>query len=413
MKRFPVEWLCVAMVAAMWLGYATLGPLATRTVSDHFGATILRATQGNLADAHAFVGTCAREAVLLLSVALLAVIVYRLLCRLCLGPASNKTGAWVFLTVMGFVLFNVWLAVAMHTTLFWCLMWQGEETNNLTRFRLKAAMLRDYAAERKAVILGSSQARAQLDERLLNELLEPMLHTAELHFPGSHAYDITLVNRKIASTCPQVLICYVSEMNFYEGAASEVIPVFFGFEDLKDCQTLPVIANLPFDGMAYGLLGDVLPAFALRDVISQRLLGTGVALIRARTHERETQRDVKATRRQKAKTYRLDKAAKFQKQAFTAFAVRCEKQNQQLIILAGQLNPSVSRYLDPTIRADMLSFLRHLRDQHPNLVLLDDLPLQMESDYTDLTHVNATKQAEFTRYFAEQLRSKILAPETN
>jgi hypothetical protein len=413
MKRSPAEWLCVAVVAAMWLGYVTLGPLATRSVSVHFGAAILQATQGNLADAQAFVGTCACEALLLLSVALLAVIVYRLLSRHCLGPASNKTGAWAFLTVIGFVLFNVWLAVATHTTLFWCLMWQGEETNNLTRFRLKAAMLRDYPSDRKAVILGSSQARAQLDEGLLNKLLEPTLHTAELHFPGSHAYDIAMVNRKIASLRLQVLICYVSELNFYEGAVSEVIPVFFGFEDLKDCRTLPVIANLPFEGMAYGLLGDLLPAFALRDVISQRLLGGGVALIRARTHERETQRDVEVTRRQKAKTYQFNKAAEFQKQAFTAFAVQCEKQNQQLIILAGQLNPSVARYLDPGLRTDMLSFLRHLRDQHPNLVLLDDLPVQLESDYSDLTHIKAVKQAEFTRYLAEQLKSKILAPATN
>jgi hypothetical protein len=91
----------------------------------------------------------------------------------------------------------------------------------------------------------------------------------------------------------------------------------------------------------------------------------------------------------------------------------CEKRKQTLVILAGQLNPTLSRQLTPEMRAEFLSNLRRLRDQHANIVLFDDLPAQDDSDYDDLTHVNKTKQQEFTRFVAGQLKGKILAPPAN
>src|SRR5262249_17422673 len=150
-----------------------------------------------------------------------------------------------------FVLVNIWLALAMHTTAFWCLFWQGPRTDNLVRFRLKAELLRAHPSPRKAVILGNSQARAQLDEELLNQLLDPLLHPAELPFPGASGYDFLLVNREVEATKPQVLICYVSELTFYAGSDSVVAPVFFGMADVGESLNLRVTSHVRLRQLAY------------------------------------------------------------------------------------------------------------------------------------------------------------------
>ena len=75
------------------------------------------------------------------------------------------------------------------------------------------------------------------------------------------------------------------------------------------------------------------------------------------------------------------------------------------------MNPVLARAIEPSLRADMLAFLRGQAAQDTNIVLLDeaDLPPQTEKDYDDLTHVNQAAQMRFSEFIAGVLE-KLMHP---
>jgi len=109
------------------------------------------------------------------------------------------------------------------------------------------------------------------------------------------------------------------------------------------------------------------------------------------------------------KQFHLSAQSEFQKQMFLRFAEDCSRRKQTLIILTGQLNPLIGSRIDPVVREDMLAFLRSLRQEFSRVVLIDDCPPQLESDYDDLTHVNRQRQKEFTEFVGKRLR--VILPE--
>ena len=70
------------------------------------------------------------------------------------------------------------------------------------------------------------------------------------------------------------------------------------------------------------------------------------------------------------------------------------------MICLGQANPMFDRAVDPAVHRDMLAFLREEARKDSNIVLLEpsDLPLQKESDYDDVMHVNAETRQRFSEY---------------
>lgn len=397
-------------IGALWLGYALLGGWVSCRLATRFGSAIMNATMGNATSAAGFVQNRLWEATWLLTAGLLAILLQSLLANILLNPTSRRNARWVFHSATSFILVNAWLAVACQTMLGWSPWWQGKmNTHNLTRFQIKYRLLRECTAPLKATILGNSQARAQLDEQLLNELLEPDLHTAELHFPGSYAYDILIIHRGLDSLTAGVIVCYVSEMTFYSGSSSDIPPLFFEFRDLPDLKRLDGFKYIERRKLGYGLLSEVFPAFYLRDVIAQRTLGLGVSGINQRQQDVAAKADLEANAAKWAPKFHINAESDFQKEAFVNFAAECASRGQQLVIIAGQVNPLVERLIDPAIRVDMLTFLRALRDQNPNIVLVDDVPFQEASDYVDLTHVTEAQQRVFTQFVAERLKNAPLA----
>jgi hypothetical protein len=286
-------------------------------------------------------------------------------------------------------------------------MWQGDATQNLTRFHLKRLLFAENQAPSKALILGNSQSRAQLDEELLNRILEPELHTGELHFPGSNAYDIWLVHRKVTKFRPNLVIVYVSESTFYNGNHHDASANFFQFSDLKDLADADVRRFVPLQGFKYGILGAALPVFRLRDVLSQRILGTGLTQLKQSEYNQQFTKDLNASARKAAEGYFINARSDFEMRAFTEFVSDCEAANETVLILAGQLNPLLGNRFDPKMRKHMIAFLQQLRERHSNVILVEKLPLQSPSDYEDLTHVKTGVQAQFTQAIAEFLKKPI------
>jgi len=199
-------------------------------------------------------------------------------------------------------------------------------------------------------------------------------------------------------------------MNFYTGAPNEAAPFFFGFAELFDRGVPGLVAHMAPRKLGYGLLGDALPAFYLRDALAQKILGVALTGIQQREFDQIVRTNLDDHAIQQAPDYRVDATSDFQKRAFEAFAADCARRRQKLIVIAGQLNPRLGSRINPAVRADMLLFLRGLGDRlGSGFGLIDDCALQPESAYEDLMHVNKQAAEEFTRFLAQRLR--LILPE--
>jgi hypothetical protein len=409
MKCWRTQLIGVALTGMVWLGYALLGRRVARYVFAHFSETVMRVIVGSVMDAEKFVQNRLWEAAYLFSALVAVIIIHNLLTGMFLKKTSGQNARWIFHAIVGFVLVNLWLAVACHTTLFWFAFWQGKEgTTGLARFQIKYHLLRESRALPKAAIMGSSQAHRQVDDQLLNGCLAPNLHTGELGWPGARAYDVYLIHRGLDPSTAQIIIWYFSESDFYMGFSVDTVPLFFGFKDIPDCRKFDLEKHIPVRILSYGLLSDILPAFYLRDVLSQRILGPGVAMIRQRQHDATVKNNLDAGSARLAPMFQINAESALQKSALASLAMDCAKRQQRLVLIAGQLNPLLGRRLDPALRIDMLSFLRELQRQHPDIVLITNPPFQEVSDYIDLTHVNDERRRAFTQFVAEQLKATVL-----
>src|SRR5262245_54040723 len=120
-----IQLFCLLLIALFWLGYAAGGRWVAARLSVHWGAKIQAAAEGNVSDAKLFVQHRLFDGVLLVTVAAGLVLAQSVLVARLLKRYSGRDARWIFNALAGFIAVNVWLAVAIHTTLFWALFWQG------------------------------------------------------------------------------------------------------------------------------------------------------------------------------------------------------------------------------------------------------------------------------------------------
>ena len=278
------------------------------------------------------------------------------------------------------------------------------------RFGSGAPHERRHEISVRAVLVGSSQTRAQIDEDKLNAQLGPLLRTTELHYPGSKAYDVFLIQPTVTRMRPQFVICYVTEAYFYNGSVGETPPNFLRLSDAPDLVRRGATKFIPKEYIGSGLLGQVLPVFRFRQVLAQRVFGAQAGQIRQQQYNAALEIDLAERARRVAKEAHSDEQSRFQQRAFEDFVVRCEKDQQKVVLLIGQMNPLFDRAADPRLRSEMLAFLRELARKHPNVTLVENLPAQSVEDYEDVTHVTKTVQERCTQFLAGWLRDYLAAP---
>jgi hypothetical protein len=319
---------------------------------------------------------------------------------------------WAANSLVAFLCLNLFAAAASHTALFWCLLFTGRDnSHNYTQYQIKRALMPEVVAPRQAVLLGNSQTHAEIDKRLLNADLGRQLWTTELHFPGSRPFDMLLCLEDLPPVKIDYVITYASEGFFYSGANSEAAMFFMRWRALGqfyDCGGKNVDPGRYF---TYGLLGDLFPLFRLREPVISRLFGVRILGLNQERRDLSLSADLAERAKTAAAGYRLGPESDFQKKAFALFAAKCRERHARLIVCCGQLNPIFGRALDPALRPDMLAWLHDLARRDPNLILLEEsqLPVQTEKDYQDLTHVDEANQIRFTKYM-ETVLQKLLGP---
>jgi len=396
----------LVLTVAAWVGCALLARPLSVGIAHRWGPEIVRKGDGKFSDAAVFLQHRVYEGALLLTLtlglAVVAVILSPVLARR-LPPLWK----WIPYSVIGFVGVNLWIKIAAGTCLFWCLFWNGKgTTNNLTQFHIKLLLMDENPAPTKVVLAGSSQVRTQIDQRLLNRQLGTNIFATELHFPGNHSLDFLFLDRKLRGHKADVILCYVSESIFFNGAVSSGFPFFFGFRDLPEFLRLggkPQWAPKPF---GLGLLGSALPIFWLRDSVEERIFGDQVAGQDPGERMASLGSDLPQRATVWAAAIRADPQSDFCFAAFDTFVAHCRSERRRVILCCGQMNPILARQLDPALRPRMLAFLAQLATKYDNVVLLQekDLPEQTEADYDDLAHANRAAQVRFTEALARILR---------
>ncbi len=404
-KRYlAIGFLLVPLLA--WLSCAVFArPISVR-IAQRWGPRIIGAGDGKFSDAaiflqHRFIEGAWLATLLagltVLSIALSAVLARRL-------PPLWK---WIPYSVAGFIGVNAWIKFAGATTLFWCLFWNGKgTTDNLTQFHIKLLLMDENRAPTKVVLAGSSQVRTQIDARLLNAQFGSNFFTTELHFPGNHTFDFLFLNRELEGHKADVVVCYLSEGNFYNGGVSDGFSFFFSFRDLLEFFRIGGKPKWSLKSLGYGLLGDVLPLFWLREPITERVMGAPLARLRQTQLESSLGPDLHQRAIAAAPAYRVDEQSAFCFGAFEEFVAQCRTQKRTVVLCCGQTNPILAHQLDPALRARMLAFLRGLAARYGNVVLMDesDLPTQTEADYEDLVHATTNARTRFTAALAARLQ---------
>jgi hypothetical protein len=157
--------------AAALVLYAVLGSTLAHALDVRFGPRVLQMAAGKTTDSRMFIQMRLREAALLLSAAALIALA-QLLAASLINRKTPPRWAWVLSGLSGFVCLNAFALVASHTVLFWCLLFAGTgTTHNYTQYQIKWGLMREMQAPKQAVLLGSSQTRAEIDEGLLNDRL--------------------------------------------------------------------------------------------------------------------------------------------------------------------------------------------------------------------------------------------------
>jgi hypothetical protein len=404
-RRTLIIWLA-AFSTAVWVLFAILGGTLARALDARFSARVLQMAGGKTTDSRMFIQMRLREAVLLLSAAALIALAQVVAVALINRKAPPRF-AWIFSALSGFVCLNVFAVVAAHTVLFWCLLFTGTgRTSNFTQYEIKRGLMREMEAPKQAVLFGSSQTRAEIDEGVLNDRLGKQLWTTELHFPGNQVYGMLLNLEDLPPVKIDYVICYLSEGYFTDGQP-EGLMFFMNFCDLPQFYGMGGASTHPGHNFGYGLLGNALPLFRLRDPLLGRIMGHDMMNLSQEEWNQSLATDLASRAKTAGASYHFGPGTVFQKKAFGVFAAKCRERHAVLIVCCGQNNPILGRAIDPSFRADMLAFLRGQAAQDTNIVLLEEaqMPNQTEKDYDDLTHVNPAAQVRFSEYIAGVLEN--------
>ena len=400
--------IATVLVAVGWGIHVLAGKALSNLLAARLGGFVVKLGEGKISSPTEFFQHRMFEAAWLATLLLLWAFVHVTVARVRLDRSVPSRWSWVLHSLLALICLNVWLWQADRTVLFWGLMWDGQETQNLTRFRIKLILAHEDHSTRRAVLMGSSQTRAQIDEELLNSLLGTKLRTTEMHYPGSKAYDHFLLQPILAPAHADYIIVYLSEADFHSGSVSEAVPNFFTFKALPDLVKRGGLKYIPAGRVGYGLLGQMLPMFRMREALAQRLLGPTMGQLKQQKYNTALQ-TLKERAASMAKSYELNEESRFQKQALEDFLVRGRDSNQRVILLAGQLNPVLGHQINPEVRREMMALLRSLAERFPNVTLIENLPEQVEKDYEDITHVNKSTQERFTRFLAGWLDGHVTA----
>lgn len=413
-------WLILILVvaAAVYWAFDDIGGrYLSESIASRFGETLIEKSRGKVTEPAYYILQRLHECIYLPAMAIGIVLGILLTSRL-LSRFVNRNWLWLPLSLVAFAGANVFVGAAGETGTFWVVLFAGSEDSKQPGFQISRVMHCDSSAKQRVVVLGSSQGGTEVEETLLNREFGPNVYTSNLNYAGAQTMDFLLVRSWYAGEQPDVAICYLSELNFYTPVSGSRLLPLLKPSSWRDLNALESWRFKLGDKRLYGYLGSILPAFQSRRSLEYFTYGTpavepSVSLRRRRAKEKEKSPPSSAVDPLEEKavaaalTYRILPDTDFHKRALERFLVESEKAGTAVVLIAGQINPIVSRKLDPAIRRDFLGYLKGLPEKYSNVtVLTDELPSHRESEYEDLMHITEEAQLRYTSVLADVLERR-------
>lgn len=400
--------LAAAATVGLWIGYFTLAGLLSTALARLVGSLITDKTRGLVPDPTLFFRQVLFESVVLLTTVLILVVIASYAPMLCRKYRIEGFYRYTLVSVLIFASVNVFVGMAANTTLYWLGSYLAYPNLKQSFFNTNLTLLENAKTPKTVAIVGSSQGQSQFDAGIMNQAFYPETQFANLSYPGAKAWDFNLLFGKYQRLQPDVIVVYVSVMNFYDktSGSSRIIP-------LVTASSLPEIIQYQKDGfidqqdLIHGLISLALPLYQSRRNIELALLGPlaekGFAIQRARAHT-----PLAEPKRHYADRFLISELSDYQKLSFQSFVARNLDAGFKVVVVKGQVSPKLEKRLQPGILEDYEQFIDDTKAQFPTARILDEsVPRHVTAVYDDFMHINNTERASFTKSIIKLIKNEI------
>ena len=133
--------IATIVIAAGWGLYIVAGKALSNVLATRLGGFVLKLGEGKISSPAEFIQHRMLEGAWLATLLMLWAFVHLLAARSRFGRPSARW-SWVTHSLLAVLCLNLWLWQANRTVFFWGLMWDGQQTQNLARFRIKLILTR-------------------------------------------------------------------------------------------------------------------------------------------------------------------------------------------------------------------------------------------------------------------------------
>jgi len=190
---------------------------------------------------------------------------------LCLAAKIVKQ-RWMSVTVGSIIIANAIVSFLSNSMILPLALWQGEQSDNLVRFTLKLNSPANPKID-EMVIMGSSQARAAIDESILGNVLHDC-KVSELHFPGTQPIDLVcLSDNVLRKRKPEFVLLYISELDLLGPITGNSIRYFVSPRNIFSLAELGQDYRKFKAMLVKGAAISMVPIYRWREPIQDRLFG--------------------------------------------------------------------------------------------------------------------------------------------
>lgn len=361
-----------------------------------FGEAILHAGAGKFDDVNQFAHGRIREILLIATVGVGLSLLYSLLLGLLAKVRSRAIRVFAG-GVIAFVGVNAMLMTCDSTVCYWMALYSPVHIDNFVQFEIKRGLFDEFEGRQRLLIMGNSQANRCIDEIVLNDRFGSSIWSTDFTQPGARGFDLLVAKRELDLRRSDLVILFVSEISFYGGGSGIVVSNFLHFEDLRDLQELEGWQEQQPGSLRKGLLGRMIPCYRHSEPLSWRVFG-GELLGLKQTEWDENRNDhasQQAVRHHGG--FAIDAGARFQWAAFLRLVSELVAQGCQILVLEGDLHPTLREQIPGEIHDHMVRELSSLGTQYGAQVTLLQGSMLLDPEpfhFKDLVHFSDQAQKE-------------------
>ena len=188
---------------------------------------------------------------------------------------------------------------------FWGGFWTPQSRQ--ATYELKRLLLNETREKTDVVVVGSSQAESEISTDVLEREFGPNFYAWILHIGGARGFDLLAMRPKYASPPPEMVICYLSEIEFYN--SSDPVgryQMFLDWNAIAEFLQLRGPIDDYYTGLVNGIFSSTIPLYHCRTVLRERILSAATV-----ERIRSDRRSVDDRWNEAARAFKVDRASDF------------------------------------------------------------------------------------------------------